>query len=320
MKTSNKLIMCIYCLSVLLTSCSESTPYVIEAYQNSNISSYPSSITIDDELSGSFTIHCSDKWYVYDLPWWINIDNYYGEGNTTIHFTVDENTADDNRYGNITIYSDDGFEKTTSVYVTQKPTIKFEATMNTTNYKAEGDYWWLNITASTNAKWTISRPYSDSWVHFGDSSNSSSSYNGSGTEQVTIYVDSNPYTFSRSCDLTITCGTMSQKITITQEASPSVSATWSYFSDLSYSSGSWAWINITAGSNTEWTLSSNCSWIWFNSVSSKNGNQESSWTKKGTQKVYVISDKNTRGYSRSATIYLKVGSTTINSWSVTQNY
>ena len=152
--------------------------------------------------------------------------------------------------------------KETSVYVTQPPTLQFDATMSTTNYKAEGDYWFLKVTAPSSKSWTISK--SVSWVHLGTSSNTSNSYSGTGNASISIYADANSSSYTRSTTLTVKCGTKTKSITITQDkASNTVTLT------VSPTSVSLGWRETTNSatfsitSTTDWkiTKSSDATWL-----------------------------------------------------------
>lgn len=220
MKAKNIIQFLAYSLASVLVSCSDSWPYSEEAYRDTYISVYPLSISLDeDELSGEFSVYSTDSWYIYDYPSWVNLStrrgySYYGDG-YAVSFTVDENEGSSSRYGYIRIRTDEGFTKEEEVKISQPPTTQFEASMSTTKYKADGDWWDLTVKAASSKSWTISK--SDSWVHLGTSSNTSYSYSGKGNKSVSIYVDANTSSYSRSSTLTVKCGTKSQSITITQD-------------------------------------------------------------------------------------------------------
>lgn len=216
MKAKYFILVLVSCLATLFTSCNESWPYSEEAYDNIWISAYPSYISLDeDEFSGGFNVSSSDSWYVYSYPSWVIISNPSGYGGyETVVFVVDENSGNSTRYGYIKIKTSEGITKEVEVEIAQPPTNSFEATMSTTNYKAEGDWWNLDIKAASSQNWTISKTVS--WVHLGSSNNYSYSYSGNGTESVKIYVESNPNYSQRSTVLTVKSGSVSKTITITQ--------------------------------------------------------------------------------------------------------
>ena len=259
---AKKIIRLLVCsLTSILISCSESWPYSEDAYNNTWIEVDPSYISLnEDEFSGEFTVNSSESWYVYDSSSWINISSSYGYGYDNVSFTVDENDGSSSRYGYIKIRTDEGFTKEAEVEVSQPPTVQFEASMSTTNYKADGDYWWLEVKASASKSWTITK--SDSWVHLGNSYNSSYTYNGRGNEEVKIYVDANTSSYSRSSTLTVKCGTKTKSIAIFQEkatngltVNPS-SVTLDWMDTTNFGS-----FEITSSTSWRITKSSNASWL-----------------------------------------------------------
>ena len=151
---------------------------------------------------------------------WCTVDKSSGSTtSSTIKVTVTANTSSNSRSATITVKSGNASK---AVSVSQAGKATFTATMNTTNYKAEGDYWGLNVTASSSVSWTISRPTSDTWVHLGSSSNTSTKYNGTGTASVWIYVDKNSTSSKRYSTLTVSAsGYTSITISISQEAGQS---------------------------------------------------------------------------------------------------
>lgn len=216
MKAKNIIQLLVCCLTSVLVSCSDSLPYSEEAYNNTWIDVSTTYIYLgEDEFSGEFTVNSSHNWYVYECSSWITLSSTYGYGYDFVSFTVGENDDSSDRGGYITLRTDDAFSKEVTVWVSQAPTAQFEATMGNTNYSASGDWWNLFVSARYYRKWTITK--SESWVHLGSSYNTSNTYNGTGSEYVSIYVDENPYSSSRSSTLTVKCGTKTEYITITQE-------------------------------------------------------------------------------------------------------
>ena len=299
MKAKNIIQFLAYSLASVLVSCSDSWPYSEEAYRDTYISVYPSSISLDEEeLSGEFTVYSTDSWYIYDYPSWVNLStrrgySYYGDG-YAVSFTVDENEGSSSRYGYIRIRTDEGFTKEEEVKISQPPTTQFEASMSTTNYKADGDWWSLTVKAASSKSWTISK--SDSWVHLGTSSNTSYSYSGKGNESVSIYVDANNSSYSRSSILTVKCGTKSQSITITQDRGSSSTLSISMSNTYFYKTVDSETLSISTSSSQYWTVSADKSWVSF----SKSYGY-------GSASVTVTTSRN-YGASRSATITVKAGS------------
>ncbi len=219
MNTKNTILLFVCGMSSFFVSCSESMPFSEEEYQKSYIRVNPSSLTLDeDDTQESFTVYCSGNWRISSSPYWVNLSQSYGYGYGYVSFTVDENTGNSDRSGYIRLETDDGFSKTESIKITQPPTKKFEVSMSHTNYIAAGDWWYLEVKAPSSKSWRISK--SASWVHLSYSGNTSSTYYGNGDESVKIYVDRNSGG-QRSTTLTVTCGSDSKYITISQDSGSS---------------------------------------------------------------------------------------------------
>lgn len=184
---------------------------------------------VDDNLS--FTSSAGSKTFTITTNYaswtaasnrtsWCTVDKSSGSTtSSTIRVTVTANTSSNSRSATITVKSGNASK---AVSVSQAGKATFTATMNTTSYKAEGDYWPLQVTASSSVSWTISRSTSDTWVHLGSSSNTSTKYNGTGTEKVWIYVDKNSTSSKRYSTLTVSAsGYTSITISISQEAGQS---------------------------------------------------------------------------------------------------
>ena len=291
------------CFVYSLLSCSESYPYCEDEYDKTWISVYPSSITIDkDELAGSFSVSSNRKWTVYSEPYWLYLSTYSGNGNKSIDFTVSENTGYSNRSGNILIRTEDGAIKEQSIYITQAPTTPFSVTMNTTSYGSSSDWQTMSITAASSKSWTISKTHS--WVHLGSSSSTLSSYSGTGSGNVKIYVDENTSSYSRNSTLTVKCGTDSKVITITQEAPTPFEVT---MNTTNYKAdGDWWTMSISAASSKSWTISKSHSWVHFGSSS----NSSYTYYGTGSENVRIYVDANTSSYSRSSTLTVKCGTNT----------
>ena len=291
------------CFVYSLLSCSESYPYCEDEYDKTWISVYPSSITIDeDELEGSFSVYSNRKWTIYSEPYWLYLSSYSGNGNKSIDFTVSENTGYSNRSGNILIRTDDGAIKEQSIHITQAPSTPFSVTMNTTSYGSSSDWQTMSITAASSKSWTISKTHS--WVHLGSSSSTLSSYSGTGSGNVKIYVDENTSSYSRNSTLTVKCGTDSKVITITQAASTPFTVT---MNTTNYkAAGDWWTMSISAASSKSWTISKSHSWVHFGSYS----NSSNTYYGTGSEDVRIYVDANTSSYSRSSTLTVKCGTNT----------
>lgn len=196
-------------------SCSESDPYV-DSLETKYVDVNSSDITLKSgEESDYLYVGTNCDWYVRSRDSWIHIKNMYYSGSSDVEFTVDYNYETYTRYGSIKVYIDKPIDYEYSILIAQEPTPLAE--METTYYTSSGDSHPLTVTASSSQSWTIKRKDSDSWVHLNSSNNISSTYSGSGTKSVPIYVDKNTGG-SRSATLTVTCGSVTKIISITQES------------------------------------------------------------------------------------------------------
>lgn len=203
-------------LSGGFVSCSESDPYV-DSLERKYFNVSSSNITLNSgEESASLYVGTNTNcdWYVSSTDSWIHIKNMYYSGWEDVSFTVDYNYETYTRYGRIEVYIDKPIDYKYSIPITQEPTPLAE--METTYYTSSGDSHPLTVTASSSQSWTIKRKDSDSWVHLNSSNNISSTYSGSGTKSVLIYVDKNTGG-NRSATLTVTCGSVTKIINITQK-------------------------------------------------------------------------------------------------------
>ena len=167
----------------------------------------------------SITAASSKSWTISKTHSWVHLGStsstsysYNGTGSGNVKIYVDENTSSYSRSSTLTVKCG---TNTKEITITQEAPTPFEVTMNTTNYKADGDWWYMSITAASSQSWNISKTHS--WVHLGSSSSTSYTYYGTGNESVQIYVDANTSSYSRSSTLTVKCGTNTKEITITQD-------------------------------------------------------------------------------------------------------
>ena len=247
---------------MLFISCSESMPYSEDVYQNLWIYASPSYIDIDENNDGGWiNVNCQDEWYVTNKPTWINVTSSSGNGGYDIYYYADDNNESTNRSGNMTIATGSIIQKEIVLSISQQPTHAFDASMETTNYSAFGDYWFMRISSSSSRSWTITK--NDSWVHLNTSTNSSYSYTGKGDSSVRIYVDANPNTTARYSSLKVTSGNKSKTITISQDAAaPTLTVSESDIT-LPYK-GSTNRGSFKISSNTSWKITTSYDGYWLN--------------------------------------------------------
>ena len=160
----------------------------------------------------TLTVTSNADWTVRSSKSWCTVEPRSDSGTKNITIKVSQNT-ESARSAILTF---------TSGNITREVEVKQEGhlslTMYTTNFKAEGDWFFLTITPPSNQSWTASSNYS--WVHFSKDENYSeqkSTYSGTGTERIRVYTDSNPYFTGRSAKITVKCGTTTETVEITQD-------------------------------------------------------------------------------------------------------
>lgn len=311
-------------LGILLAACSETEPYgekaLDYAYTSSpfvdpltlsfdaNSSTSSKSLRINNPSYQSWSARKYESWLHFDYR--SNPDYYYTGSGTYLAIYADDNPGE-SRSATITITRG---SSTKTVSVTQAGTslkvspesLSFDATSSSAKT--------LSITTSSYQSWTATK--SVSWLHFSYSSNSNYSYSGSGTTSLSIYADNNTGA-SRSATITFTAGSITKTVSVTQVEAP-ISVQWGADASTFASGGDWWWVEITAPSTQSWTLSSSVTWIKFDDDYSRSGAGYSTWSGYGSQKVYINAAPNPYYSSRSGTVYVKRGSTTIASRTYTQ--
>lgn len=195
--------------STYVTITQEGVPYLRLSNEKVGFTATPSA-------SQTITVTSNRDWYSSSNQDWLKVTPEKGVGNGYLTLTAEKNPTMDKREAKVTLtYA--GLTET--IEVTQEEgegTISAEVPI--AYCSNEGGYMVLRITASDRRVWKVERPVSDDWVHLYASYDTSQSYDGMGNEAIFIYADKAPSWFSRSSTLTITSGTYTQTIPITQFA------------------------------------------------------------------------------------------------------
>lgn len=289
----------IFSLVLFVSSCSESIPYVEEEYINSFLSVNPSTITMEgDQEQGDFYVSSNGSWSINAKSSWISPVKSYGSYYDKVTFNVDINDGESNRNGYIEVKLNEGFQKKARVEIIQKP-MQFSISMGQTSYKADGDFWFMSIIAPSNKSWTASS--NESWVSF--SSSKSRTYSGKGNQSLSVYASENTSTYSRSATISVTCGSMTKTITISQAGSSS-SAFSVTMSTTNYAAeGDYWFLGVSAPSSKSWTASANQTWVHFRKYGSSS--QVSTYYGSGNEDIWVHVDANPSSAKRYATITVK---------------
>jgi len=205
--------------------------------------------------SSSLKITTNTAWVANSSVSWITLNTYSGSSSTSIMMYIAANTGAA-RTGYITIYAGN----TSKTITINQPVGTVAASISTdwsnwnmtsptTNSSA------LKIT--TNTSWAANP--SVSWITL-------NTYSGAGTANIMMYIAANTGA-ARTGYITIYAGNISKTITINQPAgtvAATISTDWSNWNMTSPAANSSA-LKITT--NTEWSASSNVSWITLNTYS-----------------------------------------------------
>ncbi len=217
----------------------------------------PTNLTLAFQSSSTATFDITSAnvtWSVSSSQTWLNVSSTSGSANQTITVTaVSENPSTNTRAAIITI-SGAGISRT--VNVTQEGASDLSVNPSSVNLAyTSGSSGAFNIT-SANITWNITGM--PTWINISNTS-------GSTSESITVTTNAvNPSTLARSATLTVSDGTLSSTVTITQAGAPSLTVSTSSIA-LPYTSSSGSFdINVE---NTSWTLSDDAGWLDISPVS-----------------------------------------------------
>ena len=226
-------------------------------------------------------VSTNSAWQV-DVPDWISATPASGSGNTTVTLTARANTTGQSRTDNVT-FSVTG--KQASVKVTQpaqQPVETLSVSPGSVNSAATGDTQDVVITAS--GSWQVKTP---TWV-------TASPASGTGNSSVTLTTTANGGKQERKGDVTITSGSKTATVAVTQPAAPADSVSLSKDRlDWTGDGGSQT-VQVTAsGTWQAWALPD-----WF-TVSPKTG--------QGNATLTITVLPNTTGEKRFNAVYVTCG-------------
>ena len=232
----------------------------------------------------TFTITSNTDWTVSrGSTTWLTVTPASGSNNGTINVTAAANTATTQRTGTITVT---GGGITRTIAVTQAAA-SYTLTVSPASLNFTSSSEQRSFTITSNTSWTVTR--SATWFTISSSS-------GSNNSTINVTATTNTSTTQRTATITVTGGGITRTINITQAGagynlSVSVSA-------LSFIS-SYEQKTFTITSNTNWTVSSNASWLTVSPSSGSNNNT-----------IYVTAAANTATTQRTATITVAGGGIT----------
>ena len=251
------------------------------------LSASPRFITLEATESVNISVNSNTSWDVTVDQNWLKYSPSGGSNNGSISIHAEDNTTGAERTTHLTIKATRA-NITVDIQVTQKtkstPTPTPDPTLsvspNSLSFAAVGENKTFNITSNTS--WTISSD--QAWCTVDHTS-------GSNNGTITVKADENKNTIARSANITISYGTTSKTVSVSQAAADvqlTVSPTSLSFTEKEESK------TISITSNTSWKVSSSESWCTVSKASGSNNDEIT---------VKVTANDSTK--ERSATITVK---------------
>ena len=255
-----------------------------EGVKNVELQVSPSSVTLDDQNSGSITISSNTSWSIFSSESWLTTSTAEGFGNFTVSISATgNNTGSTARTGTLTI-RDKGGQISVTVTVTQNPPPKnYHLTIDKTamNFEAVGGE--DKITVSSDDEWTVSS--SQVWCKAVPVTEMVK------PTEINVSVEKNNSTESRTATITVT-GTNSgiqQTVMVSQKGEDYYLTLNKNAMDFDETGGS---SDFTISTNDEWIISGTTTWCRVSATSGQSG----------TNTVTITVDSFTDSNNRSTTI------------------
>ena len=185
---------------------------------------------------------------------WLTVSPDTGVGNGTLTLEAKANAGSSSRSGTITV-TGNGLTRTVNVKQ-DGPSLELDAS----SWNPGPDKSTDKVGITSNFTWTVSKsPASASWLTYSPSS-------GSDSGVLTLNVEENTSTSSRSASITVTCGGITKEITVKQDGIPSLyldldttsfsapiaglSKTVAVTSNVTWAVDAPDWISVKSGSGT----------------------------------------------------------------------
>ena len=224
-----------------------------------SLSVYPLNINVGHNAgSTSFQVNSDNSWEIVENCNWLGVSSQNGTGDETITINYNENTSSVNTQScNININC--GVSSKTVTITQENAASELSVYPTTINLDYNSGNTILQI--SSNGDWHIIG--SCSWLNF------SQSNGGSGIIGVAINYNENFNITFRTCEFTVTCGTLTKNLIINQEGAPYTLSVNPTNINLDFHSGDTA---FEIHSNYDWNIVSPCSWLNFSNLNS-NGDE-----------------------------------------------
>lgn len=226
----------------------------------------------------SITVTSNLSWMATSSDAWLTVSSSSGEGDATLSVTADENVSIANRTASVTF---EGKDRTVIVNVTQDGAAPFfNVTPTTLSFSAEGGSAPVKIVS--NQTWTASK--SADWIAL-------SEVEGTGDATLSLTVDANTSTDSRSGTVAFQAGETYYHINLTQDGEGILFSITPESLSFTAEGGN---ETITVTSNLSWTVTSSDAWL---TLSNSSGEGDATLT--------VVAQENTSTSSRSGILTFK---------------
>jgi hypothetical protein len=261
---------------------------VIDVYQEGipylTVSSNALTVAPQAGSTVSFDIESNTYWMVESNQPWLSVNNMYGYGDESRTLTATANNTGAVRTATVTITYDPISLLTETITVTQNPLPYLQVSSNTLAVDGTPNST-VDFDITSNVNWTVSS--NQTWL-------TPSVASGSNNSTITLTATANNTGSSRTANVTVTDGTISHVIVVTQTAAPDYLQVSANTLSVAATANSTVDFNILA--NVNWTLTSTQTWL---TPSATSGN--------GDITITLTAQANPTGAPRSATVTVTDG-------------
>ena len=200
----------------------------------------------------TFDVTSNISWTVSETTSWLSVGSPTGSNNGTINVSYDENTTTSQRVGTITL-SGNGVSDVPLTVTQDAGSAVLTATPSNQNVANSSGSTTFSITSNTSWNTTDNA----TWLTLSTAS-------GSGDATLTASYSANPTIVQRVATITITDGSISREVTVTQAAGAAVLTATPSNRDVANNSGS---TTFSITSNTSWNITDNATWLTLSTAS-----------------------------------------------------
>lgn len=305
------------CIILLADACSERYSDGYETLHPSSELKFLNISILDNDFSGKaqggtvqyeiYTNNSRTAWRFSDLPDWISTDVQNGVGDHTGTYTIHENLSTEKGRSCIFYVSsaETNWEYQIPINISQNAAIPYlnlcdnngELLKNGTTLAYTGKSNTVKFNIESNTVWTVSTKNSNDWITLSPES-------GKNSGSFTMQLNENPNTVERNATITVSYG---QKYSYTLYISQQPASVSVNIGTLSFTPAAGT-TKLDITSDINWQATTNVSWIDLKPTSGE----------AGISKMSISVTPNASSSSRSGFIYIKTGSNTRHSITVTQ--